>query len=340
MTSDSDQAALECLARALTDPARARDSLIGEVVALSQLLERRTGLSPRSATELGAGQTVLPSGLAISPLKAALCARECFRTITFIKGLHAAIIAAHRCERPVRVLYAGCGPFATLALPLMALLPAQSVVYTLLDIHEESLAHVRALIDGLGLSDRIDAYVAGDATTYRIGAAAPHVIVSETMNAALRGEPQVSIARHLMAQAPQALMVPASITVRACLLHLAKEFAPPLASPGAAPVQPQRDRIDLGPLFVLNADSIRDWADLESDTLPAGEVRIPAPLARRYRPMLLTHIEVYGPHVLGDYDSSLNLPQPFPGKPGLSGGERLRFRYRIGSAPGLELAPA
>lgn len=344
MTRHEDHARLLLrLARAITDAARPRQTLIGEAVALRELLERRAGLTLASETDLGAGQTALDSGLAISPLKAALCARECFRTVVFIKGLHAAILdaagAAGRGAGPVRVLYAGCGPFATLALPLMALLAPGQAVFTLLDIHEQSLAHVRALVTGLGLADRVEAFVRADATRYRMGAAAPDVIVSETMNAALRSEPQVSIARHLAAQAPRALLVPARVTVRACLLHLAREFAPPLAAPDAAPVEPRRDRIDLGAVFELDGDSIRSWTGLAGPFLPAGEVRIPAPLAARYRAMLLTRIQVHGSHVLDDYDSSLNVPQPFPGKPILSGGERLRFRYRTGPRPGLEQAP-
>lgn len=338
--SCADAQALLRIASALVDPARPRETLIGEAVALRELLEQRAGLGFDSAADLGAGQTALDSGLALSPLKAALCARECFRTIVFIKGLHAAIGAAAVSGRAVRVLYAGCGPFATLVLPLMALLPPARVVYTLLDIHQQALEQARALIDGLGLSERVDAYVHADATRYRIGAAAPDLIVSETMNAALRDEPQVAIMRHLAAQAPQALLVPARVTVRACLLHLAKEFAPPLAGPGATLVEPQRDRIDLGEVFALDADGIRAWNGTGDDSLPAGAVRIPAPLAPRYRAMLLTHIQVHGPHVLNDFDSSLNLPQPFPGKPLLRGGECLRWRYRLGPRPGLELVAA
>lgn len=338
MSDGADADALRRLAAAIVD-ARPKQTLVREAVALRELLERRAGLVFDSGADLGAGQTALASGLAISPLKAALCARECFRTIVFIKGLHAAIGAAARPGRAVRVLYAGCGPFATLAVPLMALLGPGEARYTLLDIHPDSLAQAGALIDALGLADRVERYVHADATRYRIGAEAPDVIVSETMNAALRGEPQVSIARHLAMQAPRALLVPARVGVRACLLHLGREFAPPLAHPGAAPVEPERDRIDLGELFVLDADSIRAWEREAGDTLPAAQVCIPAPLAPRYRAMLLTHIQVYGEHVLDDYDSSLNLPQPFPGKPALRGGERLRFRYRLGPRPSLEIVP-
>lgn len=321
----------------LLDPAHSKSALIPQATALRQMLERRSALPGPEAIALGNTQTLLESGLAISPIKAALCARECFRTIAFIKGLGMAISEARRPGRAVRVLYAGCGPFATLALPLMSVLSSQDAVFTLIDIHEEALSHARQLIDGFGLSSHVARYARADAARYRIPAGeTPDVIVSETMNASLRGEPQVAIARHLMAQAPEARMVPANVSVEACLLHLAREYAAPVINAGAPAVAPEPDRIYLGTVFELNAKSIRDWAGLKACSLPAACIRIPASFEQRYRPMLLTRIDVYGDSRLLDHESSLNLPQPFPGKPVFQGGEELQFRYRLGSRPGLE----
>lgn len=328
---------LQQLTRELLHPGRTKSALVRQAIALGQLLERRSALPAAQELDLGAMQTRLDSGLAISPIKAALCARECFRTIAFIRGLGMAINDAGRCDRAVRVLYAGCGPFATLALPLMSVLSSQEAVFTLIDIHEESLSHARSLIDAFGFSSQVAGYVCMDAAQYRIpGGETPDIIVSETMNAGLRSEPQVEIARHLLAQAPGALMVPAKVSVVACLLHLAKEYAAPVADAGAPPVEPEPDRLYLGTVFELDAHSISKWTGLEGGSLPAARIRIPVSFAPRYRPMLLTRIEVYGDNRLLDHESSLNLPQAFPGKPVFQGGEELQFRYRLGSNPGLE----
>jgi hypothetical protein len=333
-----DRAALHALAREIADPGRARDGLVGEATALWRLLERLTLLSPESQPDLGANQTRTGAGLAISPAKAALCAREPFRTIAFIKGLAAAIAQVRRPGRPVRVLYAGCGPFATLALPLMTLLDAQDAVFTLVDIHAASLDSARALVEGLGLASHVAGYVLADACTLRLPTdALPDVIVSETMNAALRSEPQVAIARNLATQAPAALLVPQSVTVDACLLRLGKEFAPALEGPDAVPQPAPRERIALGRVFELSAAAISAWGTMEGMHLPAATVRIPAEVPAGMQPRLLTKIVTFGPHTLDDYESSLNQPQHFPGRPALAGGERLQFAYRVSEEPGLAL---
>lgn len=303
-----DTGMLRRLGQALTDPARERMSLLAEADALCDLMERRSTLPSPAGTTLGLDNTLLGSGLALSPAAAALCARQQLRTIVFVRAVHAAIEAqAATADGPVRVLYAGCGPYAPLALPLMALLGPQRAVFTLLDIHEASIGYVRELVDGLGLTACVDGCVQTDATRHRVDPARPpHVIVSETMNAALRTEPQVAIARHLAAQAPG-------------------DPVPPL----------RRDRIDLGPVFVLDRATIGAWRDIAGDTLPAATVTVPPALAPRYAARLLTRIDAFGPYRLDDYESSLNLPQRLPGRPVLTGGERLAFEYRLGIAPGL-----
>ncbi|MGK5050062.1 hypothetical protein [Janthinobacterium sp. RB2P8] len=106
------------------------------------------------------------------------------------------------------MLYAGCGPFALLALPVMALLGASDVQFAILDVHAETLAYARELIAALGLDRHVAAYICADAAAHRIPAdAMPDVIVSATMNTALGKEPQVAILRNLQAQAPASVTV-------------------------------------------------------------------------------------------------------------------------------------
>ena len=64
---------------------------------------------------------------------------------------------------------------------------------------------------------------AGAATASGAPPSAPAAAVATARRAALTHEPQVAIARHLLAQAPQALMVPASVRVDACLCDPARE---------------------------------------------------------------------------------------------------------------------
>ena len=50
-------------------------------------------------------------------------------------------------DRPVEILYAGCGPFALLALPLVSELSPADVQITLIDAHERSRRAVRVLFE-------------------------------------------------------------------------------------------------------------------------------------------------------------------------------------------------
>ena len=316
----SARAELAAIAAALCDPRRSLASLVGETVQLRQLVERHSRLSMDRQDGLRDGESFLPSGWAISPVQAGLCAREPYRSAAFIQGL--ALAVRERLDvsggRPVRVLYAGCGPFALLALPVMAVLDAKQVQFAILDVHAETLAYARELIAALGLDGHVAEYLCADAAAYQMPAGAtPDVIVSETMNTALGKEPQVAILRNLHAQAPAAALLPAAVTV-----HLGLDRR----SPG-------EPCTDWGRVFALDADALRTWQGESGDSLPAASIRLPDVLEQA--PRLLTRIRVHGDIVLGDHECSLNLPLPLPGKPSLPGGSMLDFHYRLGGQPGL-----
>lgn len=310
--------ALKALAHALCDPRRSLASLVGETVQLRQLVERHSRLSMDRQEGLRDGESFLPSGWAISPVQAGLCAREPYRSAAFIQGLAQAVRERLDAARPVRVLYAGCGPFALLALPAMAVLDASQVRFSILDVHAETLAYARELIGELGLAAHVAEYLCADAAVYRIPAGAmPDVIVSETMNTALGKEPQVAILRNLHAQAPSAALLPAAVSV-----HL-----------GLDRRAPDAPCTDWGPIFTLDAEAMRAWRHEQGDSLPAASIRLPDVLEQA--PRLLTRIRVHGDIVLGDHECSLNLPLALPGKPVLAGGSVLDFHYRLGGQPGL-----
>lgn len=314
------QAELAAIAAALCDPRRSLASLVGETVRLRQLVERHSRLPMDRQDGLRDGESFLPSGWAISPVQAGLCAREPYRSAAFIQGLALAVRQQLHVDsgRPVRVLYAGCGPFALLALPVMAVLSASQVRFSILDVHAETLAYARELIGQLGLTQHVADFLCADAAVYRIPTGAlPDVIVSETMNTALGKEPQVAILRNLHAQAPSAALLPAAVTV-----HLGLDRR--------APGEPCTD---WGRVFALDAGALRAWRGEVGDSLPAASIRLPDILQQA--PRLLTRIRVHGDIVLGDHDCSLNLPLALPGKPALAGGSVLDFHYRLGSQPGL-----
>lgn len=322
-----DLALLRELARAILATGPDLREAIGPIQDLRLLAERLSGMDMSVRLNIGDGQSWLDSGLAVSPVTAALCAREFLRSAAFIQGAARAVeAAAARCgERPVRVLYAGCGPFAFLLLPLLALWPADRARFTMLDIHAEALAPARRLVAALGLEAAVEDWVQADAAACRLAPdALPDVIVSETMSAALKREPQVAITRNLLGQAPGASMVPAEVRVDCVLCER--------PDPGT----PWRESTPLGQVFALNATAVAAWDAAPDGTLPAAAITLPAALAPCNTLRLLTEITVFGDIVLRQGDCSLNTPRFLDGKPGFEGGQQVRFCYRLGADPGID----
>lgn len=327
--ASDDRAQLREIAQAILAAGNAPAAVVAPAEALRQLVERCSGFDYAAPAHGAQHQRKLPQGVALAPVQAARCASQPWRTAAFVQGAAAALMAARqRCgDRPVRVLYAGCGPFALLALPLMALWPADQAQFTLLDIHRDTLASARRLVSGLGLDAGVAAWIEADATALRLDPdALPDIILSETMSAALAHEPQVAIARNLLGQASPALLVPACVRVDLALCDPARE--------NGYQATPRRERIALGEVFRLDAPAIAGWAEAGA-CLPAAAIALPDSIPPRYQARLLTRIDVFAGITLDDYASSLNLPRPLPGSPALQPGDVLRFHYRLGGDPGL-----
>ena len=340
----SDAAELKRLTLEVLGHEGSHGMLVGLVMELVEILERSAVFQPDPAAEAADGGIRSGEGLAISPAQAALCADEPTRTAVFLRGVHDAIsraLTSSETARPVKVLYAGSGPFATLGIPLMTLFPPERVRFTILDLHAISIKSVESIIHRLGLEGSVASCVVADACEHVIpDGEIPDVIVSETMDAALSTEPQVAIMRHLLGQAPGARLVPESVQVDACLLDTSAEPAriEPDCEEGIPESSP--DRIPLGRVFTLDAPAIESWASLTGDRLPAASIEIPEVPGPHYEPYLFTTIVVHGCHVLRTHDCGLTSPRAFPGNGTTASGDRIDFRYRLGASPGLEYSPA
>jgi hypothetical protein len=310
------------------------NGIVGELVAI---LENAADLQIDPQSDVTEGEIASSEGLAISPEQAAMCAGEFQRTAIFLRGLHDAIaeVVESKSPEPVHVLYAGSGPYAALAVPLMTVFPPEKVRFTVLDMHPVSIESAKSVVHRLGLDRSVEAYVLADACEYTIPEEAiPDIILSETMSTALEREPQVAIMRHLLGQAPDAVIVPESVRVDACLVDTSVE--PDIIVPeSAGPAKGQPDRIPLGPVFELNISTIRSWASASGDRLPAGAIQVPLPPNPSYRPFLFTSITTHGDHVLQTHDSSLSGIREITNVGDLSTGATLQFHYRLGENPSL-----
>ena len=266
---------------------------------------------------------------------AAMCADDYMRTIMFLRGLHDAVVERLKriSGRPLRVLYAGCGPYATLAVPLMTLFPAEDVSVSLLDMNPVSIDSARSLVETLGLDAHVSGFLTGDAATYIIPLQdRPDVVVAEVMQNCLRNEPQVAVARNLLRQTPDALMVPEEIGIELELADMAPGFE---ATPGNNGTErARRERIPLGRVFTLDREHIAEWEGICDTELPAGTLSLPH-IDACYKPMLFTTIRTFGDHMLRDYDSGLTIPVPLESVAIAEPGDTIRFRYLLGAEPHL-----
>jgi hypothetical protein len=311
------------------------DSRIGAAVAsLDALFRDITGMREDTVDPRDRSTISLPTGSAISPLDSGRCLLDPRRTAIYLRGVHGAIQEAqHRFPGEViHVLYAGCGPFAPLCLPLLPLLGGQAVRFTLLDVHARAIESVRAILAALRLEERnVDCLVC-DATRYRNPDHQPlHVVVSETMQRALEKEPQVAILMNLAPQlTARGLMVPEMIAVDAVLTDLSRELGDNRVQP-----EPWSGRIPLGRILEVARERACAWASEGTGShLPPARIALPSLVAAQYSLVLATTIRTFGAHQLREYESGLTHPLMVHG---WHAGEELEFTYRLGEKPGFQL---
>jgi hypothetical protein len=344
-TSDSITLQFSALTVALLDSGHA-GQMQEAAVGLHSLLSGIAGLKEDAPTASDNAYTVLPDGKAISPRDAARCVCDFARTAKFVRGLEAALAMAR--ERfpgdTLEVLYAGCGPFATLVTLLAGRFPQGTTRITLLDVHQQSLDSAAHVLRTLGLEAALGECVLADAATY-VPSRAPHVIVAETMQRALEHEPQVAItmnlARHVRAGG---FFIPERITVDACLYDQAREFSlrPEELAAVAGADSLGRVRIMLGRLMDLTADSTRTMRAIADEAspgnaprLPPVRIALPAGPAAGLQLALFTGVNVFGSIRLGDYESGITYPAEVRVESDADGGV-IEFSYRMGSRPRFE----
>ena len=318
----------ECLLDPESDPGRLRDAGI----ELHGLLSELSGVGDDSGGADDGRESRLPTGTALSPKDAARCVLDFRRTASFMSGIHAAIQRAVQriSGQPIHLLYAGCGPYATLALPLTMCFPPEQLQLTLLDIHERSIAAVRQIVDGLGLHDWVRECVTCDATDYVHPPDSPlHIIVIEAMQKALEKEPQVALTFNLAGQLSEGgVLIPEEVSLAACLADLSQEFAlHPAGQKGSVSLENTRRRIILGEFLRLTSRTN------PSDLRPAV-FKVPENIGSCNRMLILTRIRVFEDHFLSDYDSGITIPTVVHEVGSIEPGASIRLSYELGLRPG------
>jgi fumarate reductase subunit D len=305
------------------------------VTSLDRLFRDITGLRENTIDPRDRSAISVPAGSAISPLDAGRCLLDTRRTVAYLRGVYDAIQEAQKRfpGQVIHVLYAGCGPFAPLCLPLLPLLAGQAVHFTLLDVHARAVESVQAILAALGLRGMTVNCLVCDATHYHHSNQRPlHVVVSETMQRALEKEPQVAIlmntARQLTARG---LMVPEMIAVDAVLTDLSRE----LGGNGIV-AAPWNGRIPLGRILEVDRERASAWAAARVPShLPPARIVLPSVVAAQHSLVLAATIRTFGVHVLREYESGLTHPLTVNG---WRTGEEIEVTYHLGDKPGFRLA--
>lgn len=296
--------------------------------------------------DASAAESILPSGAAISAENAARCVSEYLRTAMFLRGVRSALSELRRrgVSAP-RILYAGCGPFATLVLPVLLLPGMQGARVTLLDIHSDCLLSAVRAFDSLGISDCLLAAIECDATRW-VPDGQYDLLVTETMSRALSREPQVSIEAHLAPCLKEGgMIVPERITLTASLMDTRMRATTVTGPDGVAVTclsHQDELTVSLGEVLVLDQSHAQQMTPLV-DAMGAGrelvvasaEIELQTAPAATQRAMLLTEIITHGHHRLGLRNCSLTMPHPLRE---VTQAGRYRFDYICGPKPGMRVA--
>lgn len=300
---------LRRIARILLDDRSAPAALDDAAAELHRLLDGIAGPLENLS------DTALPSGKALSPATAAACTKDGLRTAMFLRGARDAIAAASSAGRPCEVVYAGTGPFAPLAVPLMAGFSPAEARFTLLDVHRESVRAVREIVGRFGFEGMVRAVVAADATTYMHDRPID-VAIAEVMQRSLGVEPQVQIVRNLAPQLRDGgLLVPEEIRV---------DLAVGTPAAGAA-LQV------VGTVARLTSEPL---AAERAGRLAPRTIAMPE-LAPGICAMYVTSLRVFGRHALRAFQSGLTCPEIIPDLASWTAGEEITFWYETGQRPGI-----
>jgi predicted RNA methylase len=262
------------------------------------------------------------NGNAIGTFWAAKCIREIFRTQRFSRALYSSVLEAiDQSGKQIHVLYAGTGPFAALALPIMMMLKPEDVQFTFLEINHESIEILEQVIDLFDLRAYVKNIHQCDASLWDVPSSGIDIVISETMSRALIAEPQVAIILNLASQLPkEVVFLPEEIKVSLCKLSRGSKEPEKIA---------ELINFNKSSMYsIIENSSMRNWNFIDQN--------IQTNVSEGDHLYFMTEIRINEGNDLNLNDSSLNLLEKLKvnKKQGLI---NLNFKYALDKRPGFRV---
>jgi len=344
------KSALAKICNVILDEKSSQQSLHHALDDYAQLCSQVTSITPNPTFNAWAKDTLLEQGVAINPQAAAYCIKDYQRSIMFIRGVHAAITTMLNKSTtiPFEILYAGCGPFATLLIPLLGKYQNDSfnlsrLNISLLDIHQKSLDSVSRLLSYFEICTNNINLIKENACTYQHPTAL-NLIIAETMQKSLEQEPQFTVTANL---APQLLtegtFIPENIVVSLCLSKWHEEktmhdYNLKIDHNQRVKVgkrYPLGTLLNLEPQLAATQFQHAQYNEL-TQKLELKSVKITIPdikALETFDILFLTHIRVFEHYQLFDYESEITLPSKCETISNQTAGMQYLINYQLGSYP-------
>lgn len=278
----------------------------------------------------------LNNGKAIGLTWAAMCVDDLLRTQQFIKGIFEAVKQLQKVQhRPIHILYAGTGPFATLILPVLASYSPADLQVTLIEINKHSFDVLKKVIHQLHLNEYVRNLLHEDATTYQIPKGEKiDILLSETMQRALAEEQQVSIVINLANQIDNDfILIPEKIVLELGLLNTNR-----MVTGGEKSEYYKK----IAEVFELSARQIERWPVLNIEKEPDFQFpKVSIPLKDSFDDdypelAILTRIHVFGDYRIEANESGLTVPLHMEDLArARSRNLQLTLQYQMDTIPGL-----
>ncbi len=279
------------------------------------------------------------NGIALGTNWAALCISDIMRTRNFIRGI---VKAAKKIEkagkRPIRILYAGSGPFATLVLPLIAQYSSEELQIIIMETNPKSIQYLQLVISNLGIENYFEKILKEDASKYKLKSPEKiDMLISETMQHGLVKEQQVPIMLNLVRQLEsEAIVIPERISLELAFMNSRAQLIFENRSKEKYKVLSSLWNFDRN--YIDHFNSLQKEASNENEIELIENLDVRSEMEGAYdKLVVLTSIQVYKDEWIDIDSSSLTIPKVLLDLEGMKEGEKeISIKYTMNGNPNFE----